>query len=369
MTRAVVADDWRILEKLLPPGWKEAARELGAFRRARYMSDPVPLLRVLLFHAVNDGGLRENVEQARASGIAEMSPVALLKRLRTSGDWLAWIAAGLCEKFRQHVHVPRGLRLRAVDGTTVQNPAGRGAEWRLHYSLNLLSANCDWYQLTGASGGEQLRRVPVQAGDVLLVDRHFLHPAAIHDAIDRKAHVLFRLYWNDPPMLREGREVFEPLIRARKLRAGQIGDWPVRLLAGRKSFVPGRVVAIRLPHPVGERGECRVLRKSGCKGSRPDPRSLQAAHYVMVFTTLPRELLRGSGVLELYRCRWQIEPTFKRLKQLLKLGRLPHREPRAARARILAKFVVALLLETLYRNAGSFAPWGYSLQSSETPAE
>ena len=43
-----------------------------AFRRARYLSDPAPLLRVLLFHAVNDGGLRESVAQARASGIVEM---------------------------------------------------------------------------------------------------------------------------------------------------------------------------------------------------------------------------------------------------------------------------------------------------------
>jgi hypothetical protein len=70
--------------------WREAAREQGAFQRARYTMDPASLLRLLLFHAVNDGGLRETVAQARAAGIAEMSQVALLKRLRTSGAWLAW---------------------------------------------------------------------------------------------------------------------------------------------------------------------------------------------------------------------------------------------------------------------------------------
>ncbi len=83
----------------------------------------------------------------------------------------------------------------------------------------------------------------------------------------------------------------------------------------------------------------------------------------MVFTTLPEELLAPGDVLELYRYRWQIELAFKRLKQLLKLGRLPHKDPRAAKTWILAKLVVALILETLYRNARVFPPWGYCLKA------
>jgi IS4 transposase len=83
----------------------------------------------------------------------------------------------------------------------------------------------------------------------------------------------------------------------------------------------------------------------------------------MVFTTLPATLLGASGVLELYRYRWQIELAFKRLKQLLKLGRLPHKTLDIARTWILAKLVVALLLETLYRNARVFSPWGYRLEA------
>jgi hypothetical protein len=116
-------DEWRVIESLLPPGWREAAREQRAFRRARYMTDPAMLLRLLLFHAVNDGGLRETVAQARASGIAKMSQVALMKRLRTAGPWLAWICAGLCRALRDRPRVPDGLRPRAVDSTTVQGPS------------------------------------------------------------------------------------------------------------------------------------------------------------------------------------------------------------------------------------------------------
>src|SRR5689334_23142221 len=113
-------DEWSVIETLLPEGWREAAREKRAFRRARYTLDPAPLLRLLLFHAVNSDGLRETVAQARASGIASMSQVALLKRLRTCSAWLAWIGMQLCQKLCDQPRLPESLRPRAVDSTTVQ---------------------------------------------------------------------------------------------------------------------------------------------------------------------------------------------------------------------------------------------------------
>ncbi|MGH8324489.1 MAG: transposase, partial [Steroidobacteraceae bacterium] len=320
MKRMAVADEWGVIEKLLPAGWRAAARTEGAFRRARYLSDPAPLLRLLLFHAVSDGGLRETVAQARASGIVEMSQVALLKRLRTAGDWLAWLGRELCRGFRERPRVPKGLRLRAVDSTTVQGPASKGTEWRVHYTLDLVSLNCDWHALTDARGGEHLSRVPVQPGDVLLGDRNFFHPIAIRGVVDAGGHVLIRLRWNHPPMLtdRQRRPVFDALPHARRLRVAQVGDWPVVVLAGTHAPIRGRVVAIRLPRPVGERSARRVQREATRKRARLDPRSLQAAHLIMLFTTLPRARLDAKAVLELYRCRWQIELTFKRLKQLLR---------------------------------------------------
>src|SRR6516225_6539996 len=115
--------------------------------------------------------------------------------------------------------------------------------------------------------------------------------------------------------------------------------------------------------PAGSQGQRRVTKCANKKARQLDPRTLQAAQLVMIFTTLPATLLDASGVLELYRYRWQLELACKRLKQLLKLGHLPHQRPDIARTWILAKLVVALLLETLYRNARVFAPWGYRLEA------
>jgi hypothetical protein len=310
---------------------------------------------------VNDGGLRETVAQARGSGIAQMSQVALLKRLRTSGGWLAWLGAELCRSLREEPRLPQGLRPRAVDSTTVQGPASKGTEWRVHYSLNLITLSCDWCEVTDAHGAELLERTPMQKGDVLLADRNYLRPAGAQAAVKAGAHVLVRLRWTHSPMLDGRRRAFHALGHAKKLKVGQVGAWPVALLVPEGKPISGRVVATKLPAPVAAKAERRAAKTSTKKGKKPDPRSLQAAHFVMVFTTLPETLLAAEDVLELYRFRWQIELAFKRLKQLLKLGRLPHKDQRAAKTWILAKLVVALVLETLYRNARTFSPWGYRL--------
>ena len=363
MMRVGAADEWRVIERLLPARWKEAAREQGAFRRARYLKDPARLLRLLLFHAVNDGGLRETVAQARASGIAAMSQVALFKRLRTSGGWMAWLCAELARGLREQPRLPQELRPRAVDGTTVQGPASTGTEWRVHYALDLIELNCDWVELSDVHRAELLERVPMRKGDVLLADRYYLRPAGVRAAAAAGAYVLVRLRWCHPAMLGAAGAEFKALRHAARLRVGQVGSWPVSLLMTGGEPVAGRVVATKLPAPVAAKAERRAAKKASKKTREIDPRTLKAAHFVMVFTTIPAPLLGAGEVLELYRCRWQIELAFKRLKQLLKLGRLPHQAPDIARTWILAKLVVALLLETLYRNARIFYPWGYRLET------
>lgn len=355
-------DEWRVIESMLPSGWREAAREQGAFRRARYIDDPGVLLRLLLFHAVNDGGLRETVAQLRASHIATMSQVALLKRLRTSAKWLAWIGAGLCRDIREDPTLPHGLHPRAVDSTTVQGPASTGTEWRVHYAFDLATLTCDWYELTDAHGGERLERTPMARGDVMLADRNYLRPAAVRAAVNAQAYVLLRLRWSHPAMTDVAGRRFQALTHARKVRVGHVGEWSVRLLDPSGDVIEGRVIATKLPAPLAAKAERRTAKASAKQHGRVDRRSLAAAHFVMVFTTLPAAIMPAEDVLELYRFRWQIELAFKRLKQLVKLSRLPHQDPAAAQGWILAKLVVALILESLYRTAVAISPWGYQFQ-------
>ena len=359
---AINDDEWGVVKQLLPTGWEEAARSCGAFRRARYLTDPQELLRLLLFHAINGTGLRETAAQAKTMGLADMSQVALLKRLRTSGDWLAWIAEGLARGLGVSADLPGTLRVRVVDSTTVQGPASKGTQWRLHYAMDLLSLHGVGFCVTDAHGGERLERTPMAPGDVLLADRNYFRAKGVALARDAGAHVVIRMRWTHPPLRDAKDRPFDVLARCRSLKVNHVGSWPVTVPIKGAKAVQGRVVAVRLPAPLAAKNQVRAERQSLKKGKIPDPRSLQAAKFVLLFTTLPESLMSAENVLELYRHRWQIELAFKRMKQLLRLGQLPHKDPAAARTWILAKLVVSLLLETLIRNARTFSPWGYDLR-------
>ncbi len=126
--------------------------------------------------------------------------------------------------------------------------------------------------------------------------------------------------------------------------------------------IAGRLVSLKLPAPLAHRARLRAERAARKKGQRADPRSLEAAQYVLLFTTLPNSLT-AVQVLEIYRWRWQVEVTFKRLKQLLRLGHLPHDDATSAQAWVQSKMLLALLLEKIERLGRSFSPWGYSLPS------
>jgi hypothetical protein len=316
---------------------------------------------VLLFHAVNNSGLRQSAALLKAGGVASLSQVALLKRLRTSRGWLAALAAGMCEKLRGGRRPPGANRLRVLDSTTVQGPASKGIQWRLHYALDLANLQCDWQELTGVEGAERLERLPVRQGDVILADRYFLTAPGMAYLRAAGAHAVIRLRWKHPRMEdREGR-ICRALDLAKRLKVGKTGDWPVYLRLRDGNRIPGRIVALKLPAPLAKRAQRRAQRIASKKQHRLDPRTLDAARFVFLFTSLPAERLCAEQVLELYRYRWQVEVAFKWLKQLLKLGRLPHKDPQAAAGWIQAKLLVALLLETLFRSARIFSPWGYEL--------
>src|SRR5208282_6567690 len=172
-------ENWEILRTFLPPEWREQARRLGAMRRARYISDPETVLRVLLLHLAAGCSLAETAARASASGLAQISSVGVFKRLRAAEAWFRWLA----QQMRGAAEMPMtvtGRRLRAVDATSVAEPGSTGADFKVHYAVNLADLQCDFFQLTDIrEGGETFRRVPVLAGDIMMGDRVYAAPPGV----------------------------------------------------------------------------------------------------------------------------------------------------------------------------------------------
>ena len=107
--------DWELLSSLLPGNWRELAAETGALKGLRKNKSADGLLRTLLMHLGCGHSLRETVARARAAGLADLSDVALLKRLRKSEEWLRRLCV---ELFRENGATAEDaeLPLRAFDG-------------------------------------------------------------------------------------------------------------------------------------------------------------------------------------------------------------------------------------------------------------
>lgn len=366
-------EDWPVLLALFPPEWEELARQTGAVARLRGFESVEDLLRTLLLHVGRGWSLRETAVHAKLAGVAEVSDVTLLNRLRQSEGWLRQ----LCERLFQENGVSlepvlKGRPVRLLDATTVREPGKTGSQWRLHYSLRLPTLECDYFELTSARGrgtGEKLGRFAFRAGEVILADAGYSHPPGIAAVVGQRADVCVRLNPASVPVLDEHGYPFPLLKRLRGLRrAGQIADWPVQVLAGNQ-LIQGRICAVRKSRQAIERAQRKITRKRQRHTSSATPNTRTYACYVMVFTTLTGELASGERVLECYRLRWQIELTFKRLKSIVELGHVPKQNDQSSRAWLYGKLFIALLTQKLARIGSRISPWGYYLQKPAPHAQ
>ena len=144
---------------------------------------------MILLHASGGLSLEQAALRAREQGLVDVSPVALFKRLRTSGPWLEWMTAEMVkEQSKTWDAAAWGLRpIRILDATDILEPGPRGTDWRLHYSLRLPQLSCDFLKVTDATEGETLKRLPVRRGDIVLADRGYSHRAGVAQILKQGA--------------------------------------------------------------------------------------------------------------------------------------------------------------------------------------
>lgn len=354
---------WEVLAGFLPAEWEEQAKTCEAMRRARgQIQSAAVLLRLILLHASGGLSLEQAALRAREQGLVDVSPVALFKRLRTSGPWLEWMTAEMVkEQSKNWDAAAWGLRpIRVLDATDILEPGPRGTDWRLHYSLRLPQLSCDFLEVTDATEGETLKRLPVRRGDIVLADRGYSHRAGVAQILKHGADVVVRLNSTAFPLESASAKSISLPDEVGGLPVGRCLDKPVWFThEGRRYAL--RLCVIRKTQAATKRARRKAEKESRKKGHVPQPETLFLAGFIMVLTSLPKQWGAASKVLELYRHRWQVELAFKRLKSLLALGHVPKSTDPSSRAWMQAKILTALLIERLITEARCFSPWGYEL--------
>src|SRR3954451_4745223 len=159
-------------------------RSRSALAKPRPSSGPAAsraLLRLVLAYCLRQGGLRSTAAWASAIGLADISNVALLNRLRGCGDWLAALVGGLLAA--EAPAASRGRLLRLIDATAVPKPgaaARRGnGVWRVHSAFDLPAERFAFFEVTEERGGERFDRIAVEPGEIRIADRAYMQPERI----------------------------------------------------------------------------------------------------------------------------------------------------------------------------------------------
>jgi hypothetical protein len=292
-------------------------------------------------------GLRSTSVWASSVGLANLSNVALLGRLRNSTEWMQrLVAAQLGSDVRAVAH---GRPVRLIDATTVRK-AGREARssgqlWRVHAAFDLPTERFSHFELTDETGAEKLDSVPVSPGEIRVADRGYMKAHRLAAVLAAGADVIVRAGWKQARWLDPQGQPFDMIAMLETAAATGIVDQPIDIACNGGAPLHMRLVAFRKPPAAIAEARVKTRREATKEGREVNGDTLKAAEWTILVTSLDAVEFPAKAVGELYRSRWRIEMAFKRLKSILGLGGPPGEDKAIAKTWILAHLLMILLLE------------------------
>lgn len=345
------------------------AREHQAIERSREISDGATLLRLAFARGPGGLSLRETAAWASTMGIAEISNPGLKYRLDKSVEFLAAVMNGLLAARAASTSLfwP-GRSLHLADGTCISKPGSTGTDWRVHGVFDLGAGGFSQLELTDAKGAESILRGRPVAGEVRIADRYYCRSSTLQEfghgrdgqrGDGRYADFIVRVRWNALSLSTPDGKAFN-LIEHLKALPDDTAAHACEVQAAVSDGLPLklRLVILRKPATAAEDTLKKLLAKARKQNQQVDPRSLVAARFMILATSLPALGYPPDEVMSAYRLRWQIELAFKRLKSLLHIDRLPTLSDRASRSWLYAHLILALLSDDLSQEVLESFPSG-----------
>jgi hypothetical protein len=346
------ATDWEALLSFLPSNYRELAHEHAQlevkFGNAK-ITEAEQLLRLIFVRVGANLPLRQTVTLVEKAGGLKVSHKTLHQKMRLAGPYLQTLVNEMSAMARMGTpELWSGYDVVAIDATTDSSPGSAGTDARVHTAIRVSDLTVLHAEVTGVSGGETLKRFPLQPGQLALTDRGYSNGPGIASAVMKGADVLSRLNRGSLPLYEvKGEAPIDVMDRLRSLKGRRAGEWAVEVhteVDGETMVIGGRLIAVRLPTDKAEEARQRVRKEYG-KDTTDD--MLEAAGYVALFTTIPAERMTAANCIALYRLRWQVELLFKRWKSICGLDRLPNKIEETILSWVLGKILLALILDRM----------------------
>jgi hypothetical protein len=354
-TASIPTDQFPDLLKRIPAGLDldRLALETKAIQRKRKIGDGASLLRLALARGPGGFSLRQTSGWVSLLEIAELSNPGVHYRLKQAVAFLAALVGLLLAAKVPGANLRwPGRTLRLADGTCVSKPGSKGTDWRVHGVFDLGSGGFSHLELTDKHGAEALERGAPMPGEIRIGDRGYARaPVLKRFLADARgtADFIVRVGWNALQLSTTRGKLFDLIGYLQRLPTGmRPHEVILRAAAGRgEAALPLRLIIQRKTPEATEATRLSLRRAAIKKGKKLDPRSLIAAEFMILGTSLPKRGYTAKDILAVYRLRWQIELAFKRLKSLLHIDRLPTRTEPSSRSWLYAHLILALLCDDL----------------------
>lgn len=361
-----ILNDWEMITSLLPRNWEQLAedhKQLQTQYGNAKITNAGDLLRLILVHAAAGLPLRQTVALVAASGGPDISPMRLHKKMIRATDYLRALVTGMvkmpCDMSPEKWS---GYDITLVDATTISRPGSVNGDARIHTRIRLADLAYAEAHATGLECGETFCRFSPKPGELVVGDRGYCQARGVAHIVDAGADVLVRFNRSSMPLiLADGKTPVDLLPLLRSLSSERAHERFVyaqyRKGADKNGadirLIPGRLCMLRLPPAQAEKARKRAREEQGADVSED---TLEAAAYVVLFTTVPVARLSAALCIELYRLRWQIELLFKRWKSICDFDRMPNHRPDTILSWLYAKILAALLLDALASKKSEVPP-------------
>ena len=188
------------LLELLPEGWEEKAKELGAFERGREIKTPRELLRLILLYITEGKSFARTSAIINLSQTADISKIAVFKRIQKCGNWLKWLCRHIYRKAGLIGEKPQWLENKNVILIDVSQEGKRteGKQYQyhmLHYSMELFTLCVREFLISDIKeAGEKLSNFNcLGEDDIVMADKVYTTLTGLSDLKERGCGYVLRL--------------------------------------------------------------------------------------------------------------------------------------------------------------------------------
>jgi hypothetical protein len=207
------------------------------------------------------------------------------------------LAQMLCDKAKRVEVLTR--RLKIVDATTLNCPAARGTDYRLHLCYEPTSQSSCEVKLTDVKGAERFTHFAYEASDIVLGDRIYAKAKHIMAVTEQGADVIVRANFQQLRLYTVTGDVIDwktALIKAQEVGSLLLEAY-VRDEEGKQTKV--YVICQRLSEAEIEKARRHIRKSAYDKGHKTRDATLLACEWLAILTTIAPTELSTELILQL----------------------------------------------------------------------